>query len=97
MDNKRFERVGRAHDNSLFTLDKVENIDGVSSFVRRRTRKPVSAGFDKIRVVKSGAFFSPSGAFCDLFYLIDQVSPDPIGVAIPDDVYQPMVEMNWPR
>ena len=97
VNNKRLERVGRALDNSLLPFDKVENIDGILSFVRRRTGEPVSTRFDKLQLVKSRPLFSPSWAFRDWFYLIDQVLLDPIGVAIPGDVHQPVVEMNRPR
>src|SRR5271170_1777854 len=96
VNNERFERVDRTLDNRLFALDKVENIDTVTGFVKSRTCKPVSASFDKLQLVKSGALFSPSWAFRNQFYLIDEVLLDPIGVAIPGDVPQPVVNMNWP-
>src|SRR5260370_19025217 len=96
VNDKRFEGVGRAFDNGLFSLDKIENIDRVPSFVRCRTCEPVSARFDKLQLVKSSALLPPSWTFRNRFYLIDQVFSDPIGVAIPGDVHQPVIDMNRP-
>lgn len=96
MNNKRFEGVGGTFDNGLLSLDKIENIYRVPSVVRCRTCEPVSARFDKLQLVKSSALLSPSWAFRNWLYLIDQVLSDPSGVAIPGDVHQPVVDVNRP-
>src|SRR5580692_11118317 len=62
--------------------------------VRRQTRKPVPARFNEFQFVKSCALLSPTGAFAHRFNPVDQILPDPIRVAVPNDVRQPMIEMN---
>jgi len=96
VNNKWFKCVGRTFDNGLLSLDKIENVDRVSSFVRCRTCEPVSARFDKLQLVKSCALLSPSWAFRNRLYLIDQVLTKSLGVSIPGDVHQPVVDMNRP-
>ena len=96
MNHKRFERIAGAVDDSFLALDKIENIDCVSCFMKRRTRKPVSTSLNELQLVKSGALFAPSLAFGNLFYLIDQIFPDPVRIAIPSNIDQPAVDMNGP-
>src|ERR1700686_4885947 len=62
--------------------------------VRRQTRKPVPPCFNEFQFVKSCALLVPTGAFAHWFNPVDQILPDPIRVAVPNDVRQPVIEMN---
>src|ERR1700722_3639812 len=51
MNHEWIEGSRRAFDDSLLSLNQVENIDCPQRIVRRRTRKPVPAGFNEFQFV----------------------------------------------
>ena len=51
MNHERIEGSRRAFDDSLLSLNQVENVDGPERIVRRRTREPVPAGFYEFQFV----------------------------------------------
>src|SRR5580692_178224 len=101
-DNKGFSIVndewiegsGRAFDDSLLSLNEVEDIDCLQRIVSRRTRKPVPARFNELQFVKPCALLAPTGTLSHWFNAVDQILENPFCVAFPNDIRQTVLEMD---
>src|SRR5580698_1143352 len=62
--------------------------------MRRRTREPVPARFNKRQFVEPRALLAPTCSLPHRFDPIDQVFPNPFRVTVPNDVCQAVFEMN---
>src|SRR6202007_849201 len=70
-------------------------IDCLKRIVRRRTRKPVPARFNELQFVEPCALLAPTQTLAHRFNPINQVSPNPVRVTVPNNVCQAVLEMNW--
>src|SRR5215510_5720797 len=97
MYNQRWENPARTLDNRFLALTQIQNVNRAIRAMRHRPHKPVSARLNELSFVQSSSFFLPALSLGDRSNGVNQLFLNPWRRAIPLNVSNAMLQVDWTR